>query len=153
MRSHARATTQTSAIRNGTTNPTMSTVVLPAGAYRLKPNGCRRTNTARVSPLTQPPPAYTANHDDADGVRAVQRERRGPDETLPTYQESLDPETVPGYNADANNNDVEAGVGQQVAERPRVMVDVKGKGGQQVVFVLAAVLGVFIYLGISHWSH
>ena len=138
-------------MRHATTNPTISPVVQPAGAYQLKPNGSRRTNTARVSPLTQPPPAYTANHD-ADGVRSVQRERRGPDETLPTCHESLDPETVPGYNADANNNDVEAGVAQQVAERPRAVVDVKGRGGQQVAFVLAAVIGVFIYLAISHWN-
>lgn len=126
----------------------------PPGSYQLKPNGSRRTNTARVQSLTVPPPIYTANHDDVDGVRPVQRARGGQHDTLPTYHESLGPETLPSYNTngDVHDNDIEACVAEQAPQRRSAVVNPRIRQSQQVAFILAAITGILIYLSITHWS-
>jgi hypothetical protein len=141
-------------MRSTNITPPISPVV-PPGGYQLKANGSRRTNTARVSPMALPPPAYVANHDDVSGVRRVQRERGGGHDTLPTYDQSLDPETVSKYKADTDNNDVEAGVGveQQIAQQPRARRGSFFDGGGYAAFAVAFLIGVLVYLGLTRWSH
>lgn len=160
-RSHSRATRHTSSLRDEASEPTISTVGQSAGSYQLKPNRSRRTNTARVSPVTLPPPAYTRGHREADGVRLVRRWEDGQDDSLPTYNESLDPEPVPRYgaNAEADDNDVEAAVAQQAPRQPRAVqppravVQRQCGGYYSIALMIAALVGVFIYLTISQWSH
>ena len=158
-RTHSRATRQTSTLRDGTSEPAISLVGQSAGSYELKANRNRRTNTARVSPVTLPPPAYTAGRREVDGVRLVRRWEDGQDDSLPTYNESLDPEPVPRYgaNADANDNNVEAGVAQQAPQQPRAVaravVQRQCGGYYSIALMIAALVGVFIYLTISQWSH
>ena len=154
-RSHSRATRHTSSLRDEASDPTISTVGQLEGSYQLKPNRSRRTNTARVSPVTLPPPAYTRGHREADGVRLVRRWEDGQNDSLPTYNESLDPEPVPRYgaNAEADNNDVEAAVAQQAPQQPRAVVQRQCGGYYSIALMIAALVGVFIYLTISQWSH
>lgn len=140
------------ATMRNTSHPLISPVV-PPGEYQLKANASRRTNTARVSPVTLPPPAYVANHNPVDGARPVQRDRGGLQDTLPTYDQSLDPETVPRYNADADNNDVKVGVEQQIAQQPRARRGSFFDGGGYAVFAVSFLVGVLVYLGLTRWSH
>jgi hypothetical protein len=152
-RNDSRSTRQTSALR--ALEAAISPVGPSPGSYQLKPSRNRRTNTARVSPVTLPPPAYTPGQRDIDGARLVQRWEDGQNDSLPTYNESLDPEPVPGYgaNADANDNNVEAGVAQQAPQQPRAVAQRQYGGYYSLALMIAALVGVFIYLTISQWSH
>ena len=153
-RSHSRATRQTTTSRDDASEPAISPVGQLPGSYELKPNRTRRTNTARVSPLTLPPPAYTPGHRDADGARPIRRIEDHLDENLPTYKESVDPEPVPGYgtNDGAANNDVEAGIAQQALQQPRAVNQRQCGGYFTLTLMLFVLVGVFIYLSVSQWS-
>ena len=126
----------------------------PRDSYQLKLNGSRRTNTARVSPVTQPPPAYTANHSNVDGMRPVKRERGAQVNILPTYNESQEPETLPIYEADANTDDVEASVAERTPRKrkQRPAAKVRRVRPWQIALACTGVAGFIIYAGIADWN-
>ena len=125
------------------TAPSQPVVEPHRGSYELKPSQSRRTNTARISSLRLPPPAYTANHNDVNGTRPPTRER-GQDHILPTYTESLEPQRLPKVNTP--DTDLEAGVNEQAAQRSEDALKRRRTMGIFFPLLIIVVLTVYFVL-------